>query len=153
MKITIGICLVILSGCASTDKNVVTEYKPLMTAEQQVLRDGFVGKWRSEQPNKNGGTNITIKNMMRDGRYVNEFKVLDSSSKLKIESKEFGFWGVSGGIYFTMFKGWIENDELVPSDPTDVYNYDSYKIISFKPDELVYESLVSGNHYTYSRVK
>lgn len=90
---------------------------------------------------------------MSDGRYVTEFKVLDSSANFKSEHKEFGLWGVSGGIYFTMFKGWIENDQLVPSDPTDAYNYDSYKIIDFKSDKLIYESLTSGNQYTYSLVE
>ena len=132
---------------------VVTETKPLLTREKKDLRLAFIGKWSSRQPTKKDGIKESTINRNVDSRYIIEHRVYDKNSTLIQESKEVGIWGVSGGIYFTVFRGWIENGQFTPSDPTDAYNYDTYKIKSVDADKLVYKNLSSGNEYIYTKIK
>lgn len=153
-----ALCTVIFitSGCVATDlsnQHVVTTHKPQLTEDKKALRESFVGKWQSISPTKEGGTRDTVIERLPDSRYVIEFKIYDAKGDLVNTQREFGFWGVSGGIYFTMYRGWIKNDEFYQADPSDAYNYDSYKIISTTEDKLEYQSLSSGNQFTYSRKK
>ncbi|MDQ7048685.1 MAG: hypothetical protein Q9M92_03780 [Enterobacterales bacterium] len=90
---------------------------------------------------------------MEDSRYIIEFKVFDSMSILKQENKEFGYWEVSGGVYFTMFRGWFKGEKLLPSNPSDAYNYDAYQIVESSPNKLIYKNLSSANLYTYTGFK
>lgn len=153
IKVVVAIVVFMLFGCANTEDLVVSEYKNPVTEDKKVIRDGFVGKWRSEQANEKGGINITTVHRSQDGRYLVEFTILDDDAKLKNKQEEFGYWGVSGGVYFTLFKGWIENDEFFAADPNNAYNYDAYKILGVDPDTIVYESLASGNKYQYSKIE
>ena len=143
----------LMVGTASSMEASVTEFKPLLTIDKKELRATFVGKWSSKQPTKKGGIKESIINRSVDSRYIIEHKIYDKNSALIQESKEVGMWGVSGGIYFTSFRGWLENGKVSPSDPTDAYNYDAYKIEHVDQDKLVYKNLSSGNEYTYNRVK
>ncbi len=131
----------------------ISAVKPDLTMDKEQQRASFIGKWESSQPTKEGGKRHTLMTRLADSRYVVEFKIYDSESQLKIEQKEFGFWGVSGGIYFTMYRGSIENDEFFPVDPNNAYYYDAYQITHIATDKLVYKSLSSENIFTYNRVK
>ena len=41
-KIVIGVLLIVLSGCVSTNKNIVTEQKTPLTADKKALRNNFL---------------------------------------------------------------------------------------------------------------
>lgn len=144
------------SACVTTtqqNQNVVTTYKPELTEDKKALRESFIGKWLSSQPTKDGGTRRALIERLPDSRYVVEFNIYDAKGTLIETQREFGFWGVSGGIYFTIYRGWIENDQFYQADPNDAYNYDSYKIISTAENKLEYQSLSSGNLFIYTREK
>ena len=143
----------LLTACASQNDYVVTEYKSALSEDKKVLREGFVGRWRSEQPNDKGGTNITTVHRSQDGRYLVEYTILDHQAQIKNHQEEFGFWGVAGGVYFTLFKGWVENDEFYPADPTNAYHYDAYQILAVEPEAITYKNLASGNKFRYLKVK
>jgi hypothetical protein len=133
--------------------NEISAVKPNLTQDKEAQRSAFIGKWESSQPTKEGGVRKTIMDRQSDSRYVVEFTVFNSKSEVSFKQKEFGFWGVSGGIYFTMFRGSIENDEFYPVDPNNAYNYDTYQITDINDNKLVYKSLSSENIFTYTRVK
>lgn len=138
---------------AHEECETITAIKPELSENKVSIRKAFIGKWHSKQPTKDGSTRETIIQRLPDSQYLIEFKFFDAKGNLEKSQKEFGFWGVSGGIYFTMFRGQVENDKLYEVDPTDAYNYDSYKIINTSPQELIYQSLSSGNKYTYDRIQ
>lgn len=148
-----ALSLLLLNGCAQQNGYIVPEYKSQLSDDKRALREGFIGRWRSEQPNDNGGTNITTVHRSQDGRYLMEYTILDSQSNVKNHQEEFGFWGVAGGVYFTLFKGWVENDEFYPADPTNAYHYDAYQILAVEPEAIAYENLASGNKFYYSKVE
>jgi hypothetical protein len=131
----------------------ISAVKPSLTQDKKAQRTAFIGKWESSQPTKEGGVRKTIMDRQSDSRYVVEFTVLNEKSEVSYKQKEFGFWGVSGGIYFTMYRGSIENDEFFPVDPNNAYNYDTYQITDISDNKLVYKSLSSENIFTYTRVK
>ncbi|TDO98974.1 hypothetical protein [Marinomonas balearica] len=145
-----------LTGCATTtiqNGDALTEFKPVLSEDKEALRASFVGKWLSKQPTKEGGMRETLVERFNDGQYLIEFKVYDAAGTMTITQKEFGVWGVSGGVYFTMYRGLIERGELYPSDPSDAYNYDSYRILETSQKQLEYLSLSSGNRFTYQKVE
>ena len=153
-KIFTTLFVLFLVGCSTTNNNsgVITAFKPELKEDKKLLRVSFIGKWFSEQETKDGGFRRTTIERMPDSRYLVTFDIFDAEKKLIMNKKEFGYWGVSGGIYFTMYRGWIDQDRLFNVDPSDAYNYDTYKILSTSSDLLNYQSLSSGNLYTYSRV-
>lgn len=155
LKFFTTLLVLFLVGCPAVDNTstVITVAKPELTENKKALRANFVGKWLSESETKNGGFRRATIERMSDSRYVVTFDVFDAEKELIINQQEFGYWGVSGGIYFTMHRGVIEKDELLNADPSDAYNYDAYKILSTSSDSLNYQSLSSGNLYTYSRVE
>lgn len=131
----------------------ISAVKPDLTMDKEQQRASFIGVWESSQPTREGGKRHTLMTRLADSRYVVEFKIYDSESQLKIEQKEFGFWGVAGGIYFTMYRGSVKDDEFFPVDPNNAYYYDAYQITEIATDRLVYKSLSSENIFTYKRVK
>ncbi len=66
--------------------------------------------------------------------------------------KNLDFGGVSGGIYFTIHRGWIADEQFYSSDPSDAYHYDSYNIIEISNKKLKYQSLQNGDTYTYLKI-
>ena len=131
----------------------ISSVKPSLTQDKKAQRSAFLGKWESSQPTKEGGVRKTIMDRQSDSRYVVEFTVLNENSEVSYKQKEFGYWGVSAGIYFTMYRGSIENDEFFPVDPNNAYNYDTYQITDISEGKLVYKSLSSENIFTYTRVQ
>lgn len=151
--LTISIVVLLLIAFFDEKQNSITEFKPQISQDRKEVRRGFVGKWQSRQPTKSGGMRLTLIERRSDSRYVAEFSLFDEDNNLIKYQKEFGNWGVAGGIYFTMFKGWIEDDNLKEADPNNPYYYDAYKIIQLEKDTLEFESLSSGNVFTYTRLE
>ncbi len=142
-----------LTGCATTNTSTVavTSQKPSLTLSQEETWNLMTGKWYGSQPTKDGGKKQEIMERSPQGTYKITFRVFDKDGKYK-EQAEAGHWGVSGPVYFTIFRGWIEGDQLSPSNPADPYNYDAYKIIELNTDVFEYENYSSGNRYVIKRV-
>ena len=64
---------------------------------------------------------------------------------------EYGFWGIRNPIYFTSMRGFIENGQPTPADPTTPAFYDAYKIELLTEQEFTYRSYTSGNAFTVKR--
>ncbi|WP_298771096.1 hypothetical protein [uncultured Shewanella sp.] len=144
-----------LASCSQVLKaehDEIAVVKPSLSEDKVAVRIGFIGKWLSKQSTKGGGSREAIINRFEDGQYIIEIKIFNSSGVLTTIQKEFGFWGVSGGVYFTIHRGWIADDQLYSSDPSDAYHYDSYDIIEISNNKLKYQSLSGGDTYTYLKI-
>lgn len=144
---------IILAGCVTTDTSTVeiTSEKPSLTLSQEETWNLMVGKWYGDQPTKDGGRKQQIMERSPQGTYKITFRIHDKDGKYN-DSAEAGHWGVSGPVYFTTFRGWVEDNQFSPSDPADPYNYDAYKIIRLDEKIFEYENYSSGNKYTIERV-
>ncbi|NGN98418.1 hypothetical protein G5S52_12395 [Grimontia sp. S25] len=138
---------------ASSELPAITEAKPILTIEQKQLRASFLGEWESLQNTEGGNIRRTHLTRSADGRYVVRFEFSNHDGDIVNETTEYGDWGVSGDIYFTIFKGWLKNGTATPSDPYDAYNYDAYKILRVTENTLVIKNLTSGNKFYYKRLR
>lgn len=142
-----------LPGYASTNTSTgsITSFKPTLNLSQEESWSFMVGKWFGSQPTKEGGVKKQIMERLPQGEYRVTFRIYDKEGKYE-EQTEAGYWGISDQIYFTIFRGWINAGQFVPSNPSDPYNYDAYKIISLSNKIFEYKSLSSGNSYSLKKV-
>ncbi|MGH2509789.1 MAG: hypothetical protein ACRDHZ_20615 [Ktedonobacteraceae bacterium] len=152
-KITALLVLLTLSGCATTRTSdvAINSEKPSLTLSQDETWNLLIGKWYGSQPTKDGGVKKEIMERSPQGTYQVTFRVYDKEGKYK-EQTETGYWGVSGPVYFTIFRGWVEGDHLSPSNPSNPYNYDAYKIIKLNSEVFEYESYNSRDKYATKKV-
>ena len=111
----------------------------------------MVGKWYGNQPTKDGGLRQQLIQRAPDGTYGITFRVTNQDGEI-IEQTEVGQWGVSGPVYFSIFRGWLDGDEFIPADSADPYNYDAYRILTLTSDFFEYEHVTTGNRFTLERV-
>ena len=146
----LSVPLAALFGCASHHRLSYDEYKPEIHGAQE-RRDSLVGNWYGEAISKNGVQRRWINRRSSDGSYIIEMKIDDPSSEQP--DREYGVWGMSGPVYFTMMRGWLDEDgEIRPSDPSDANFYDAYEIVQLTADAFTYRGLETGNVFTTRRV-
>ena len=152
-NIILALVVASLVGCASqhTSNQVVTASKPGLTLSQEQSWQLMSGKWYGSQPTKEGGLKQHVVERFADGTYKLTFKISESDGTVR-ESVEVGNWGVSGTVYFTIFRGWLNGEDIRPSDPTSPYNYDAYKIVNLTKENFEYEHFTSGNKYNIKKV-
>jgi hypothetical protein len=133
--------LFLLAGVAvDTSANAISEAKPPLTLEQREKWRILVGKWYGSQPTKDGGERKWIVERSPLGKFKAVFRTYEKDMTSYWEQIEVGDWGVSGPVYFTIFRGWIGKGKLKLANPADPYNYDAYKIIALTGQEFEYES-------------
>ena len=86
-----------------------------------------------------------------DGTYRNRFRAVSPSGK-KEDKEETGEWGVSGEVYFTIYKEDHVAGSSMPADAMDPANRDAYKILKLNKDVFEYQSLDTGDKFTAKRV-
>lgn len=131
--------------------NVIDEGKPPLSLSQQAKWAQLVGRWFGSEITKNGGKVMWIAERNNDGKYKIHFRIIEASGN-QINKIEVGEWGVSGPVYFTIYKADLDGDKVVPVDPTDPYNRDAYKILRLTNDIFEYESFDSNNKYSVRKV-
>lgn len=139
------------SGISLSPPNEIDASKPALSSSQKTRWSYLIGKWFGKEATKEGGTVMWITERDDTGRYEIHFRSIDASGKVE-EHIEVGEWGISGPIYFTIFKGTIENGRTLPSDSTDPYNRDAYRILRLDNNIFEYESFASGNKYKATKV-
>ncbi|NAW87989.1 hypothetical protein, partial [Photobacterium halotolerans] len=111
----------------------------------------MLGKWYGDLPTKEGGRKQWTIERSTDGTYRIDFLITKNDGMTQ-QSSEAGHWGVAGDIYFSMYRGAIDNGQFYPSNPSDPYNYDAYNIIRLTKESFEYQNIDSGNKYTVKKV-
>ena len=98
----------LVCGCAThgTSEVSVTTDKPALTKPQADKWQMMVGKWYGDQQTSEGGRKEWIDHRKNDGTYVIQFRITSKDGEVQ-QSVEAGEWGVSGPIYFSIFKAWV----------------------------------------------
>ena len=120
-------------------------------ATRQAKWPLLVGKWFGSTSTEGGGKYIWIADRRNDGSYTNHFRTIPPSGK-KEDKTESGEWGVSGDVFFTVYKADVQGDKLIPADAADPTNRDAYKIITLTQELFVYENLDEGIRYEAKKV-
>jgi hypothetical protein len=147
--IAIAFSVTLLSSCAR-EKTIVAE-KWSATDSTVTQRQQLIGKWHGEATNKEGGRRTWKMNRHADGTYEIEIRFIETAGTF-VQS-EFGIWGVSGGVYFTATRGYIDSGKQIAVDTSDPVLYSTYKITKLTADDFLYTSLSNGNEYHVTREK
>lgn len=110
----------------------------------------LVGKWFGSLDLEGGGKYMWINERINDGTYRVQFRV--TASGKREESIEVGEWGVSGDIYFTIYKGDFEDGKIIPVDATNPTYRDAYRILKLTNDLFEYEGLDEGLSFSVRKV-
>ncbi|MBT1063512.1 hypothetical protein KJY73_07995 [Bowmanella sp. Y26] len=154
-NLSIILVFILLAGCSVVPKNgsnLVTEAKPILPKTKVEQRTMMLGKWYGDLPTKEGGRKQWTIERSTDGTYKIDFLItkIDGTTQ---KFSEAGHWGVAGDIYFSMYRGAIDNGQFYPSDPSDPYNYDAYNIIGLTSDSFEYQNIDSKNKYIVKKVQ
>lgn len=140
--------MVCLAGCASSSGIHLSKSWD-QRGEQQ--RASMVGKWLGESPVREGGSKSWLIDRSADGTYVVTFRNVAIDGTVDVD-QEYGDWGISGDIYFTMTRGWLRNGQKQPVLQRESYFDDAYVVKRLTPSEFVYASVASGDVYTARKV-
>ncbi len=146
----VSIVLATLLGCATDPRLSSDAFKPEIEGAQ-AARQALVGAWYGEATIRDGLQRRWVNRRSADGTYVLEVRLSGAASESP--DREYGVWGVSGGIYFTIMQGWIDaGGTITPSDPADANFYDAYRVLELTGDVFRYRGLETGNTFTVTRV-
>jgi hypothetical protein len=137
MKNLIALVIVFMvAGCASNGVLTFNTY-PDLKKEQRIQWQWMIGKWYGKQPLSYGGEHEWLRENFPNGTYKIQFKSSNPDGSL-IEKTEFGIWGLSGDVYFSIYQGHLEGENISESDPSDPEIYDAYHIIHLSEKAMEY---------------
>ncbi len=118
---------------------------------QQKQWNSMVGNWYGIQTEGQDSVKQQLMERFTDGSYklttVHKRKEREVSNHIEV-----GYWGVSGPVYFSIFKGWVKHDKLAPSDTSNPNNYKAYKILELTDKQFKYQSVSTGTTYSLKKV-
>ncbi|CAA0105251.1 Uncharacterised protein [Zhongshania aliphaticivorans] len=114
-------------------------------------RQMLLGKWYGVRKLKDGGQKEWLTERSADGTYRVDFRFVSADGSARSQS-EVGFWGVSGDIYFRIFRGWVTLNGMKPADPTVADHYDAYRIDGLDNDYFSYVHQTRGQQYTVKKM-
>lgn len=151
--ITPTICLSVTTPTLTPSAETILQddVKPNIPSSRQKKWTQLVGKWFGILDLEGGGKYMWINERENDGTYKVHFRVIDPSGKRQ-EAVEIGEWGVSGDMYFTIYKGYFEEGRINPVDTTNPTYRDAYRILRLTSDFFEYESLDDGMRFSVKKV-
>ncbi|MDH5484427.1 MAG: hypothetical protein OEY43_04245 [Gammaproteobacteria bacterium] len=144
--------LLLVNGCVATkpsDKEVVM---PEEGMSKQDIWQRLTGHWYGSLVNANGSQEKWIIERYPQGSYKVTSRIYQQGSTEFEERIGVGHWGISGPVYFTMFRGWIEDEMITPVNSKDADNYNAHKIDSLDGEMFSYHHYVAGAVHTERRV-
>ncbi len=139
----------LISGCVSTAGIYRSKSWEQRGAEKQ--RELLIGKWLGESPVRGGGSKVWLMERFADGTFVVTFKNVAPDGTVDIDT-EYGDWGISGDVAFTMTRGWIRDGKKHPVGLRESYYDDAYYVRKLTPGEFVYEPVVGGEVFSVKKV-
>ncbi len=143
------VAILLLGGCAQNAQLLTSDTK-VGTEQTSRSRNLFIGRWYGDEHALDGGRHQWLNERKEDGSFVVRFR--STKANETINQTEYGSWGVSANIYFSITSGFMHGVLPEAADPTDPTLYDAYEIISLTADSMTYRSLETGNTYTAKRV-
>ena len=117
-----------------------SDLRPAALMNWQMLE----GKWYSSEPIPDGGIREQIIERFDDGTFRKLFRIHQTGT-LFSDFIETGQWGISGDIYFSIFRGPIIDSRFRPVDLGNPYNYDAFHVIFLSSERFEYEHVTSRN--------
>lgn len=143
-----------LFGCVSAPQEeapLAEGFYPEASEARKTTWTKLVGSWYGSRKLKNGGTYSWVMRRSANGLYRLEAKTEKPSGEVQLQI-EVGEWGAGNSIYFDIFRGSVSGNEIIPSDSSDPYNRDIYKILKLTEREFQYQHLDNGESFKVKKV-
>ncbi|MGQ0801985.1 MAG: hypothetical protein ACT4NL_17960 [Pseudomarimonas sp.] len=146
--IRLGVFAVIaLALVACTAVPTYSGIKRTETENTLMQRQLLIGEWESTTKLSGGGVQTARSENRVDGTFTITFSN-SGAPELPSEQTEVGMWGVSGGVYFTITTGFINDGQFTPARMSNPAYYDSYRILHLDESKFDFENLSSGHRFT-----
>ncbi len=150
MKIFLAAAVLVLIAGSATGQPV-DPVKPDDPQSAIQLRNMMLGRWFGDSPTKDGGRRMHIVERRPDGTMKVTFRLIDGKGNVN-EQSEIALWGVSGPVYFSITRGWLDGPDFHPADPTQSIYYDAYEILELTDRTFRYRHFTTGSEYRIDRV-
>jgi hypothetical protein len=136
------------AGCATRPIDIV---KAAEDSDAVARRNHLIGCWLGDERVKDGSRRLALANKRRNGTYDITFRFIDGGAIVR-EQTEFGRWGLSGPIYFTITERIGSPTRAFPTDLEDGVFYDAYEMIELTGEIMKYRDF-SGNTYVNRKLR
>lgn len=178
MKLNIGnlisrsatlLLVLLMAGCANfyagVDRQVGndnSDLQPLAMSDSrsaasrfsmstEATRQALLGKWYAKQLDNNGGEKVWLTERRLDGTYRADIHSRNVNGE-PLRQSAVGYWGVSEGVYFEIFRGWLEEGKIKVADPSESAHYEAFKILSLNPKIFQYRRFSGRPLFTMQKM-
>ena len=123
----------------------------LAPADTELSRAFLIGSWYLDQTRSDGSTFRSKATLADDGLAEIEF-LIHYTDGTTLSSSEYGYWGVSGDVYFTIIREASDGNERYDVSPFDAEYYLAYRILELSDESFRYQTIVTGNVFESRRV-
>ena len=123
----------------------------LAPANTEMSRAYLIGSWYLHQTRSDGSTVRSKATLRDDGALEIEFLV-SYSDGTTLYSGEFGYWGVSGDVHFTIIREASDGNKRYEVSPFDAQYYLAYRILDLNDETFRYQTIVTGNVFESRKV-
>lgn len=142
--------IVILGGCANSPSSSYID-KPYVSDEKIEYWNSLVGTWKGEKELEGGGRAEWIIDRASDGTFRIVFRTIQNDGAVDV-STEYGQWGVSDNIYFTITDARLVGDSIQRTDRRDPYYYDAYRVVEATESLFHIETIIDRESFVVKKI-
>lgn len=167
-----GCLCLLISGCSyhqSIHKNSLISAqgghctRPSDPLNQVLAREILIGSWQGAKRQQLTNEDYQwLTHHFSDGTYRSIFRTSATANNLESpppetnnppEQIEVGYWGVSGMVRYTIFRGWESPNGVIAAPPDEPSYYDAFLLQYLDENHMTYCNLETGESFTAVRVK
>jgi len=142
--------IAILSGCANLSSPSYIE-KPYLSDEKVEYWNNLVGTWKGGKKLKGGDLTEWIIDRKSDGTYRISFRTITNDGAVDV-STEYGQWGVSDNIYFTITDARLVGDSIEKTNRRNPYYYDAYRVVEATDSVFHIETIIGRDSFVVRKI-
>jgi len=123
----------------------------LAPADTELRRANLIGSWYLDQTRSDGSA-VRSKAMLADDGLAEIEFLVHYTDGTTLSSREYGYWGVSGDVYFTIIRERSDGSERYDVSPLDADYYLAYRVLELTDESFRYQTIVTGNIFESRKV-
>ncbi|MGJ8686984.1 MAG: hypothetical protein ACSHWQ_05865, partial [Spongiibacteraceae bacterium] len=124
---------------------------PRLNMDTEDSRQALLGKWYAKHSDADGSQKAWLIERRLDGTYRADIH-LRGADGLLLSQSAVGYWGVSEGVYFEIYRGRLEEGEIKVADPSESSHYEAYKILSLNAETFQYRRFSGWPLFTMKKM-
>ncbi|GLS24651.1 hypothetical protein [Marinibactrum halimedae] len=150
LKILTITLITILGGCVNSPSSLYID-KPYVSDEKIEYWNSLVGTWKGEKELGGGSRTEWIIDRASDGTFRIVFRTIQNDGTVDV-STEYGQWGVSDNIYFTITDARLVGDSIQRTDRREPYYYDAYRVVEATESLFHIETIVDRESFVVKKI-